>query len=200
MNMGVLQGTKDMQFQVNYLTGALLSFILVTHMYKTYQSGFFFLHTEFYSKFDEPKMKRWHICVKCLVWFNVHWSCEAFFIRGHVHVCPFVLISKPVVLSIVGQRGPCSCRQILLLYDLWFSSPCHSFNQSPCCFVTTSSVLCCCFKAMLLFRMLRLHTCSTGPHWHKMEESKKMNLTIRLTSTWKRQQGLFIKTSNYIGK
>ena len=189
-----------MQFQVNYLIGALLSFILVTQMYETYQSGFFFLHTEFYSKFDEPKMKRWHICVKCLVWFNVHWSCEAFFIRGHVHVCPFVLISKPVVLSIVGQRGPCSCRQILLLYDLWFSSPCHSFNQSPCCFVTTSSVLCCGFKAMLLFRMLWLHTCSTGPHWHKMEESKKMNLTIRLTSTWKRQQGLFIKTSNYIGK
>ena len=67
MNMGVLQGTKDMQFQVNYLTGALLSFILVTQMYKTYQSGFFFLHTEFYSKFDEPKMKRWHICVKYLV-------------------------------------------------------------------------------------------------------------------------------------
>ena len=159
-------------------------------MYKTYQSGFFFLHTEFYSKFDEPKMKRWHICVKCLVWFNVHWSCEAFFTRGHVHVCPFVLISKPIVLSIVGQRGPCSCRKILLLYDLWFSSPCHIFNQSPRCFVTTSSVLCCCFKAMLLFRMLRLYTCSTGPHWHKMEESKKMNLTIRLNIYMEKATGV----------
>lgn len=105
-------------------------------MYETYQSGFFFLHTEFYSKFDEPIMRCWHTCVKCLIWFNVHWSCEAFFIRCHVHVCPFVLISKPVVVSIVRQRRPCSCRQILLLYDLWLSSPCHSFNQSPCCFVT----------------------------------------------------------------
>ena len=75
---------------------------------------------------------------------------------------------------------------------VWFviSSPCHIFNQSPRCFVTTSSVLCCCFKAMLLFRMLRLHTCSTGPHWHKMEESKKMNLTIRLNIYMEKATGV----------
>ena len=121
------------------------------------------------------KLTWYFIGIYIIIWFNVHWSCEAF-LRGHVHVCPFVLISKPVVLSIVGQRRPCSCWQFLFLYDLWLSSPCHSFNQSPCCFVTTSSVLCCCFKAMFLFRMLRLHTCSTGPHWHKMQESKKMNI------------------------
>lgn len=174
-------------FQVKDLTGALLSFILVTQMYETYQSGFFFLHTEFYSKFDEPIMRHRHTCVKCLIWFNVHWSCEAF-LRGHVHVRPFVLISKPAVLSIVEQRRPWSCRQILLLCDLWLSSPCHSFNQSPCCFVTTSSVLCCCFKAMLPLTTLCLH--STGPYWHKMEESKKMNLTIRLNIYMEKATGV----------
>ena len=43
---------------------------------------------------------------------------------------------------------------------------------------------------MLLFRMLRLHTCSTGPHWHKMEESKKMNLTIRLNIYMEKATGV----------